>query len=100
MTGNGNDCSHSRCSLGQIWTTHPSQGFRQSCRTLALDDLEDRIFAQPQPVADLSVRLAFTDELEHSGGETVCLYALAGSPAKDDTPLACGCYAGTNPLAQ
>lgn len=41
--------------------THDRLGRR--FRALALDDIEDGILAQPEPVADFAVRLSFADEL-------------------------------------
>jgi len=32
-------------------------------RAIALDDIEDRVLAQPESVADFAVRLSFADEL-------------------------------------
>ena len=67
---------------------------------VTLNDAQDRVLAQPQPVADFPIRLTFTDQLEHFGGETVGLYALPGAPTEHDiTPPSRG-NAGADPLAQ
>jgi hypothetical protein len=44
---------------------------RQLCSAGTLDDIQDRILAQPEPMAYFPVRLAFTDELQHFGRVTV-----------------------------
>src|ERR1700730_12912866 len=58
------------------------------CGTVTLDDAEDSILAQAQPMTDFAIRLTFADQLEHFGSESVRLDALAGSPAEHDAALA------------
>ena len=35
----------------------------QLCSAIALDDVQDGIFAQPEPMANLPIRLTFADKL-------------------------------------
>jgi|HubBroStandDraft_1064217.scaffolds.fasta_scaffold1932543_1 hypothetical protein len=70
-----------------------------SCRTVPLDDPEDRILAQPEPVADLSIGLALADKLQHFGRETVGLDSLTGSPTEDDATLSSRGDAGSHAFA-
>jgi hypothetical protein len=56
--------------------------------SVAFDDVEHRILAQPEPMANFPVRLAFADKLQHFGRETIRLNALARSPTEDDAALA------------
>jgi hypothetical protein len=71
-------------------------GDNQLRSAIALNDIQDGILAQPQPMAYFPVRLAFADELQHFGGVTVCLDALTRAPAEHDSTLASGtsCKAG------
>src|ERR1700688_1716793 len=100
MTGNDNDCSHSKCSPDQSPTTHSSQGQSTSCRTVPLDDLEDRILAQSEPVADFAIRLTFADQLENLGCKSIGFDALARPTTEHDAAQARSRDAGTHTLTQ
>jgi TnpA family transposase len=68
-------------------SSYYNQGFSGGIfsSAIALDDIEDRILAQPEPVAYFPIRLAFTDELQHFGGVTVRLHTLTRSSAEHDS---------------
>jgi hypothetical protein len=59
-------------------------------RAITLDDAEDGILAQPEPMTDFPVGLTFADQREHSGSETVGLDTLTRPPAEHDAALARG----------
>jgi hypothetical protein len=67
---------------------------------VAIDDVQDRIFAQSEPMADFSIRLAFTDKLEDLGGKTIRFHPLARPPAEHHAALSCRGDSGADPLAQ
>ena len=85
---------------GQSRTTHSSQGQSTSCRTVPLDDLEDRILAQSEPVADFAIRLTFADQLENLGCKSIGFDALARPTTEHDAAQARSRDAGTHTLTQ
>src|SRR3984957_3124402 len=101
MTGNCNDCSDCKCSPGCLSpTTHSSQGESRSCPTVPLDDLEDCVLAQSQPVANFAIRLTFADQFKNFGCESIGFDALARPTTEHDAALPGSRDAGTDPFPQ
>ena len=71
-----------------------------SCRTVPLDDPEDRILAQPESVADLSIGLTFADQLEHLRCKSIGFDSLARPATEHDAALLGGSDPGAHSLAQ
>ena len=98
-TGNGDVNRHRRFGAGPNPPTQAKQCHGTLRGTVALHNIQNRILAQPEPVADLPIGLAFADELEHLRCESVCFDALTRSAAEHDPALSrCG-DPGTHPLA-
>ena len=51
------------CEQADTGPTQANQPHDTLRSTVALNDIQNRILAQPEPVADLPIELAFADEL-------------------------------------
>jgi hypothetical protein len=61
--GNGHVSRHRQLRAGRYRPIQANQPHGTLRSTVALNDIQNRILAQPEPVADLPIELAFADEL-------------------------------------
>src|ERR1700676_3250752 len=80
-------CRWRRPNISQA---HKSQLEESLRRTLALDDVQDGILAQSQPMADFTIGLPLADKLKHLWREPIRFDSLPGPTAEyNSTLLSC-----------